>query len=949
MNTRKNGMFTGKQFPLSRHLALAALTGFALVSLCSPVFAADGSIRAIQYDPNTRHFTIDATGPVRAIVNTLTIAGHKRIIIDIDNAEIGMELPRDSQLLQQLSSQFQGLRNVTVNQYGGSGGRPIVRILLDIESDLQTVRMIRNQGPRLELEVNESATARTTSPFPPQSYMNPGQVSAIQQPVQQPATRSQPATRVPATASAGPSESELKTTILQLSQKYDALYQENQYLKSQMATPKRPAADDREMNSLRGEIDRLKSSNANLQTQLDGLLTSSGSNDRMMSDLQRKLSETQQRVDSLSRENSSLKAQASAKSQPDPALSMQQEEINRLKRSNQDLQSQLEQAKSQTASSGPSVEAMKQTMVRMNQQYEALKAENDKLRSQQGTAATSVSDADLQALRGKLGMAQQSLNESIKTINEQNKEIAYLRNQVTDLKAGMDATSRDQLTRLQADNSQKDTRIRDLERQLAAKGTAPTAAGSGSSAEVATLKRQLEQASAQYSRTVDDLNRQLQARNQEVETAQAQAAQVDELNRRIDGLQSELAQAKVSATQVAAGKVSASELKKRDSQIASLQQETAKLRDELSKAQKSGQQSSKSSAEVALLTEENQALQREVDMLKSQTASASANVNQSGQLQERVASLQSELSDLRMKYDQAVREADDARKEAEAQKKLAAAAKAPAPAANAKGGMPAALQKQVSDLSRQLAALRQENASLKKQPAAANGAQTVYKAASANSPEAQKAYAEGKAALTAGDVEKALDRLNQAQLLEPDSSPIAIDYSVALAENQQYADAIEYLRRYLQRNPADREAYNQLGKIYLLNDQADAASQAFSRAISISMLNNYATSLKKQNRIDDAESIFKLALKLNPNDSEVLFNLGNLYNATNKLELARNNYLQALQIKPDFAEAHYNLGLIYSKLGNNTDAVSHLEKFLQLSPNARNAETIRSYVARLKT
>jgi tetratricopeptide (TPR) repeat protein len=175
-----------------------------------------------------------------------------------------------------------------------------------------------------------------------------------------------------------------------------------------------------------------------------------------------------------------------------------------------------------------------------------------------------------------------------------------------------------------------------------------------------------------------------------------------------------------------------------------------------------------------------------------------------------------------------------------------------------------------------------------------------------------------------------------------------LDYSVALAESRQNAESADILRRYLQRNPADRDAYNQLGKIYLLNDQGDAASQAFSRAIPVSTLNNYATSLKKLGKMEDAEATFKLALRLNPNDSEVLFNLGNLYNATNKLEQARNNYLQAIQLRPDFAEAHYNLGLIYSKLGDKTQAVTHLEKFLKLSPEARNAETIRAYVQKLK-
>jgi tetratricopeptide (TPR) repeat protein len=921
-------MFTGK-FPLSRYLALAGLTGYALTCLCSPIWAADGAIRAIQYDPGTRHFMIDASGSVRAIVNTLTIAGHKRVIVDIENAEISAELPRDSQLLQQLSGQFTGLRNVTVNQYGGSGGRPIVRILFDIESDSQTIRLVKNQGPRLELEVSESAAARTPNfEFPPQlpNLQQPATnaSASTQSDPQQPTIRTEPARIHPA-----PDADDAKRALAQMSQRYEALARENQSLKAQLKSlqqqpVKQPEEGARESNALRGEIERLKTANENLQSQLNGLLTAESSNATNNTALQQKLADVQRRLDGLSRENAGLKATLNAKEEPDPALSMQQAEIDRMKKANQALQMQLDQVRkanvqpdlsiqkelsrlkaenqelqtrlaqaASTSTQGPSLEDMKRTLVRMNQQYDALKAENDRLRSQQAavspsTSVSGISDADLQNLKKQLGMAQQSLNESIRTINEQNKEIAYLRNQVTDLKASTDANSRDQLSRLQASVDQKSEKIRQLEQQLAAKSVASTGAASTTS-EISVLKRQLEQASTQYKRTVDELNQQLTTRNQQLQERdrqltdlQAQAGQVGDLQHRLVTLQSELndtrrkssqletelteAQRKASAQQTAP--ISPEELKKREAQIASLQAELTRAKGDLTRV----------------------------------------------------------------------------RQELDNQKKLAAAR----PVTTASTGNEAALKKQVADLTRQLADARRENAAPKK-PLPTAPAQTVYKALVAANPEALKHFSEGKAAMAAGDLTKALDRFNQAQLLEPDNSQFAIEYSIALVEDQRLADSIEFLRRYIQRNPGDRDAYNQLGKVYLMNDQADAASQAFSRAISVSMLNYYATSLKKLNRTDDAESVFKLALKLNPSDSEVLFNLGNLYNAQNKLELARNNYLQAIQIKPDFAEAHYNLGLLYSKMGDNAQAVSHLEQFLRLSPNARNAETIRSYVAKLKT
>ncbi|HEY9686820.1 MAG TPA: tetratricopeptide repeat protein [Coleofasciculaceae cyanobacterium] len=921
-------MFTGK-FPLSRHLALAGLTGYALACLCSPVWAADGAIRAIQYDPGTRHFMIDASGSVRAIVNTLTIAGHKRVIVDIENAEISTELPRDSQLLQQLSGQFVGLRNVTVNQYGGSGGRPIVRILFDIESDSQTIRLVKNQGPRLELEVSESAVARTPNyEFPPQlSNLNQSGTSApaaAQNDVQQPMVRTEPARIHP-----DPAADETKRALAQMGQRYDALFQEHQSLKAQLTSirkqpVKQPEEGVRESSALRSEIERLKTTNANLQSQLNGLLASGPSKPADNTELQQKLADAQRRLDGLNRENASLKATLNAKEEPDPVLAMQQAEINRIQKANQTLQMQLDQARKAntqpdsatqkelsrlkadnqalqsrleqamgTPAQGPALEDMKRTLVRMNQQYDALKAENDRLRSQQASVSRNpsgagLSDADLQNLKKQLGMAQQSLNESIRTINEQNKEIAYLRNQVTDLKAGMDAGSRDQISRLQANVDQKAEKIRQLEQQLAAKSSAAPGAASTQS-EVSVLKRQLEQANTQYKRTVDELNQQLTARNQQLQERdrqltelQTQAGQVGDLQHRLVTLQSELNDARRKSSQLEA---------------------------ELEEVQR------KASA--------------------PQTTPTSAEALKKRELQ--IASLQAEIT--RTKGD-----LTRVRQELESQKKLAAAK----PVTTAPKGNETALRNQVADLTRQLADARRENAAQKK-PLPPAPSQTIYKAPVAANPEALKHFSDGKAAMAAGDLAKALDRLNQAQLLDPDNSQFAIEYSMALVEDQRLADSIEFLRRYIHRNPGDRDAYNQLGKIYLMNDQADAASQAFSRAISVSMLNNYATSLKKLNRTDDAETVFKLALKLNPGDSEVLFNLGNLYNAQNKLELARNNYLQAIQIKPDFAEAHYNLGLIYSKMGDKAQAVSHLEQFLRLSPNARNAETIRSYVAKLKT
>jgi Tfp pilus assembly protein PilF len=176
-----------------------------------------------------------------------------------------------------------------------------------------------------------------------------------------------------------------------------------------------------------------------------------------------------------------------------------------------------------------------------------------------------------------------------------------------------------------------------------------------------------------------------------------------------------------------------------------------------------------------------------------------------------------------------------------------------------------------------------------------------------------------------------------------------VAYSNALTKGNQYAEATDTLKRYIKNHPDSREAYSQLAKVYLLDEQPEIATQYFSQALSSSVLNNYGTALKKLGKTADAEMVFNVAISLSPKDSELLFNLGNLYNAQNNLEKARNKYLEAIDLAPDFAEAHYNLGLIFSKMGDKPSAIKHLETFLQLSPNVKNASTIRSYIDKLRS
>ncbi len=875
MNLKDFTKLNSSMVSLSRQISLISLTGLALLCLASPVWAVDGRIQDIRYDATSRHFQINSAGNVKATVNTLNIAGHKRIIIDIDNAEIGQELPRDVQLLHTLSRQLPALKNVTVNQYAGNG-RPIVRILFDIEGEPGTIRLVRNQGAQIELEFNESAnwTATRSTYGPPVTSRNRPEVP---QPVQSEYT-----------------DVDLRRTLGIMNQKYDLLAQENQYLKTRLssleqnsgAQQSQQQSNREEQIRLKGELDRLKAENGNLQTRLTSLAVEKQRPDPALYAKDSEINRLKTENQAL---NSRLTAALSASNESGlSAMKQSLAELNRryelLATENQGLKSKLSAQSSQTSSA----QTYKAEVERLSQSYQSLLTENNRLKSELGQSKAAAAkvpasrDADLAALRSQLVTAQASLGESIQTINQQNKEIAFLKNQVNQVKSGLNASSKEQIATLQA--------------------------------EIETLRKN--------------------AAATKVSSADKQV--IEQLRQDKLSIQSELEALRKSAS---ASKDSGADKQR----IAQLTQDKQALQNELEAVRKTAPASKGKNADkelIAQLTQDKQALQSELGRLRASQSQAADEQEAAVQLQSKVASLQADLSNLKAQYEKASQEA------LQAKQALKAASNKTATATGATQATASPTQqKQIQSLNQQVASLKQENSSLRE--SLSNASASNRKSGSTNA-EAEQNYQSGKTALGEKKMSVALDSLKKSTLLDQDNSKYVVDYSIALAEDRQFAEAIDVLRRYIQRNPGDREAYNQLGKIYLLNDQPDAANQAFTRAIPVSVLNNYATSLKKLGNTAEAESIFKLALSINPKDSEILFNLGNLYNAENKLEEARNKYLEAIQIRPGFAEAHYNLGLIFSKLGDNPKAVQHLEKYLQLSPNARNAETIRAYMQKLK-
>ena len=84
--------------------------------------------------------------------------------------------------------------------------------------------------------------------------------------------------------------------------------------------------------------------------------------------------------------------------------------------------------------------------------------------------------------------------------------------------------------------------------------------------------------------------------------------------------------------------------------------------------------------------------------------------------------------------------------------------------------------------------------------------------------------------------------------------------------------------------------------------------------------------------------------------SDMHYNLGVLFNKNRDYEHAIKEFKRSLELNPVNAKAHYNLGYLYSEqLGRNDEAVYHFNKYLQINPNTKESEAIRSYLLTRQT
>jgi tetratricopeptide (TPR) repeat protein len=117
----------------------------------------------------------------------------------------------------------------------------------------------------------------------------------------------------------------------------------------------------------------------------------------------------------------------------------------------------------------------------------------------------------------------------------------------------------------------------------------------------------------------------------------------------------------------------------------------------------------------------------------------------------------------------------------------------------------------------------------------------------------------------------------------------------------------------------------------------------------VDILSNLGVAYYNLGQLDKAIEQYSKAIDTAPKDADIRSNLAAAYvqkyqtgGALDQLEKALEEYQTAVELNPSLAEASFGLGVVYTLLGRNDDAIQAFEQFQELDTGQDSQATINA-------
>ena len=172
--------------------------------------------------------------------------------------------------------------------------------------------------------------------------------------------------------------------------------------------------------------------------------------------------------------------------------------------------------------------------------------------------------------------------------------------------------------------------------------------------------------------------------------------------------------------------------------------------------------------------------------------------------------------------------------------------------------------------------------------------------------------------------------------------PYALEVASAYHRQGRLREAEAMYRDWLEVDPANCEACNDLGNVLCDDGRAEEAIGFYRRAIGINprylpAYNNMGTALRDRGRVNEAIDCYRTALAISQSVPEVYNNLGVALTELGRLGEAVDAYMRAIGMRPNYVDAHTNLGIALMAGGDAVGAVRACSRAVELDPNSTKA------------
>jgi tetratricopeptide (TPR) repeat protein len=170
------------------------------------------------------------------------------------------------------------------------------------------------------------------------------------------------------------------------------------------------------------------------------------------------------------------------------------------------------------------------------------------------------------------------------------------------------------------------------------------------------------------------------------------------------------------------------------------------------------------------------------------------------------------------------------------------------------------------------------------------------------------------------------------------------------AEKKRYDQAMLLFRQIVEADPKDFPAWAELGRIYFIQKNFEAAEKAYTEALKVHP--DYELALISLGRLriaqknfDGAIEVLTRAVKVQPTSAQANYFLGEAYLQIKKGSVAVGYLNKAIKLDPvGMADAHLRLGALYNAVGMKDKAAAEYEEFLKKRPDDPEKEKLQQYI-----